>query len=108
MSISAFAQNQKVIDNAPDNYLNALKSSNEGAIESAIFLAVKYHIFYPENIIEKVKKEIEKLAQNGKSDRIRYKAYLAVQLFGSANLKSKIKKADYKDSNQFLQWSATS
>ena len=102
MSISAFAQNQKVINDAPANYLNSLKSSNEGVVESAIFLSLKYHMFYPDNNVEKLKREIDKISQKSKSDRIRYKAYLAVQVLNSSDFKSTIEKADYKDANQFF------
>jgi len=102
MCISAFAQNGKIVNNAPDNYLNALKSSNEGVMESAIFLSLKYHLFYPDNDIGKLRREIEKISKNSNTDRVRYKAYLANKVFESPDFKSTIEKDDYKDANQFF------
>jgi len=54
---SAFAQSKVIIENAPRNYLHALKSDNNGAIESAIFHSVKFKLFFPEQNTDKLIKK---------------------------------------------------
>ena len=85
------------------NYAKALKSDNDGMVESAIFHSMKYKLYHPEQNISVVEKQIEKLVDNGKSQAIRYKAYLASEFMQNETLMSRIKKADYKDAEEFFK-----
>lgn len=100
--LSAAAQNSKYSDQAPQNFLKALKSDNTGLVECAVFHTVKYKLYYPEQKLSDIVPELENLSQNGKSEIIRYKALLAVQFLKNDSLLAKIKKENYKDANQFF------
>lgn len=103
VSLTVFAQTEKVIENAPANYLQALKSNNDGVVESAIFHSVKYKIFYPDQNTTELEKEIENLVEKGKTEAIRYKAFLANQFIQNSKLMSNIEKEDYKDGSEFFK-----
>ena len=103
VSSAAFAQTEKAIENAPANYLKALKSDNDGVVESALFHSMKYKLYYPEQNTAKLEREIEKLVENGNSDAIRYKAFLADEFMQNNTLMNKIEKADYKDAGEFFK-----
>jgi len=101
-SIAVFAQSEKMIENAPENYLHALKSENSGVVESAIFHSLKFKIFYPEQNIARLDREISKLIKEGKTASIRYKAFLVTQCINCEELLTKIEKEDYKDADKFF------
>ncbi len=103
LGVAVLAQNEKVVENAPKNYLKALKSDNEGAMESAIFHSVKFKLFYPEEDTEALSNELGQIAKEGKTKAIRYKAYLASQFMNDAELLEKIEQRDYKDANVFFK-----
>jgi hypothetical protein len=103
VSFAAFAQTEKTVESAPANYVKALKSDNDGMVESAIFHSLKYKLYYPEENTAKLEKEIEKLVENGNSDAIRYKAFLAAEFMQNYTLMNRIKKADYKDAGEFFK-----
>ncbi len=103
VSFAVFAQTDKTIESAPANYLKALKSDNDGMVESAIFHSMKYKLYYPEQNTTRLEKEIEKLVEKGKSEAIRYKAFLAMQFMQNDKLMNIIEKEDYKDAAQFFK-----
>lgn len=103
VSFAALAQTEKTIESAPINYLKALKSDNDGMVESAIFHSVKYKIYYPEQNTARLEKEIGNLIEDGKTETIRYKAFLANQFMQNSNLLNKIDKDDYKDRDEFFK-----
>ncbi|MFQ5584357.1 MAG: hypothetical protein ACE5GL_07980 [Calditrichia bacterium] len=102
ISIAAFAQTREIIDNAPSNYLNGLKSDNLGVVESAIFHSVKFKLYYPDEKMDKLISELNKLIGEGETGTIRHKAYIALQFLNNPGLLSKIEKRDYKDPVQFF------
>ena len=73
------AQSAKSIHNAPANFKMGLSSENTGLVESMIYVAAKYHYNHPEVEFDRVMAKIKDLVKNGKSERIRYKAFLAAQ-----------------------------
>lgn len=103
LSFAVFAQSAEVVDNAPRNFENALKSGNPGLVESAIFLVVKFKLFYPENDTGMLVKEIDRLVKEGQTKSIRYKAYLASEFLKHEDLLANIEKEDYKDGDQFFK-----
>lgn len=103
LSAAVFAQGAKVIEKAPKNFENALKSDNDGLVESAIFLVVKFKLFYPEEDIKKVEKQIDRLVSDGSTGAIRYKAYLASEFLKNGELLANIAKEDYKDADGFFK-----
>ena len=72
-------------------------------VESAIFHSLKYKLYYPEQNISHVEKQIEKLVDKGKSEAIRYKAFLAAEFMQNDRLMNRIEKEDYKDAAQFFK-----
>jgi hypothetical protein len=103
VSFAAFAQTEKTVESAPANYIKALKSDNDGMVESAIFHSLKYKLYYPEQNTSDLEKQIEKLVENGKSNEIRYKAFLANEFMHNDTLMKGIQKADYKDAAEFFK-----
>lgn len=103
LSFAVFAQSAEVVDNAPRNFENALKTDNPGLVESAIFLAVKFKLFYPEQNTDGLVKEIDRLVKEGQTKSIRYKAYLASEFMKHGDLMANIEKEDYKDGDQFFK-----
>ncbi len=75
--ISVQAQSQKVLESAIPNYYNALKSSNEGTIESAIENLVKLKIFAPDLDYSQVAEQLEYLTEHGTTKDIKSKAFVA-------------------------------
>lgn len=103
LSAAVFAQGAAVVEKAPKNFEKALKSENGGLVESAIFLSLKFKIFYPEQDCRGMVKQIERLAREGRSKSTRYKAYLAAEFLNHENLLGKIAREDYKDAGGFFK-----
>ncbi|MCK6621731.1 MAG: hypothetical protein HUU32_05390 [Calditrichaceae bacterium] len=103
LSLAGLAQSAAVVENAPRNYEMALKSGNASVVESALFHVVKFKIFYTEQDTEKLAAMLEKLASDGETGAIRYKAYLAGQFLNDPALLAKIEKQDYKDGDRFFR-----
>lgn len=103
LTINAFAQSEKNLANAVLNYEKALNSKNPGMVESAIFHAAKFKLFFPERDTECLKKCLSKLAKNGENDTLNYKAYLANQVLTQPNLFINIEKKNYKDRQAFFR-----
>ena len=103
ISLALFAQSEKTIESAPANYLKALKSDNDGMVESTIFHSLKYKMYYPERNTAQLETEIENLIENGKTESIRYKAFLADQFMHNSKLLNKIEKRNYKDEIEFFK-----
>ncbi len=102
LSLGAFAQSKAVVEKAPQNYLMALKSDNNGLIESAIFQVVKYQMFYPDQYNYEIVGQLIRLANNSRSETIREKARLAVAYIQHAEWLSKIQKKDYKSGEELF------
>lgn len=103
LTINVFAQSEKNLTSAVQNYKKALNSGNPGLVESAIFHAAKFKLFFPERDTECLKKCLAKLAKNGENDTLSYKAYLANQILTQPNLFINIEKKNYKDSQAFFR-----
>jgi hypothetical protein len=103
ISLAIYAQSEKTIESAPANYLQALKSDNDGMVESTIFHSLKYKMYYPERNTAQLENQIENLVENGKTEAIRYKAFLANQFMQNSKLLNKIGKQNYKDEAEFFK-----
>lgn len=102
LSPGLFAQSKALVEKAPQNYLVALKSDNNGLSESAIFQVVKYQMFYPDQYNYKIVGQLIRLANNSRSAVIREKARLAVAYIQHAEWLSKVEKKDYKNGDEFF------
>ena len=71
---------------AQENCLLALKSDNVGLVESAIDVMIMVKKVYPALNFKEADKELNKLAINGQTPSIRYKAQLASLYFQYPNL----------------------
>jgi hypothetical protein len=58
------------------NYLKALRSDNDGVVESALYYAALLKRDVRNECFSCLKREVDKLANNGRTERIRHKAYL--------------------------------
>ena len=107
LSFAVQAQSSKILEMAPKNYLNALNSDCCQMVEAAVFYSVKLNYFHPEIEIKNLAKKIDELSREGKTEVIRYKAYLASYLLNNSDLFSEINEEDYNDSAIFFQNLAT-
>ena len=74
-----------------DQIQSALKSENEGVVESAIFISLSLKNYFPETNIGKIVNKINDLVTDGSTPVIKYKAQLASLYFTYPALFSDIK-----------------
>jgi len=67
--------------NLENAVLFGLQSDVHGVVESALFNAVSYKIVYPEFTSKRVLGRLSKIALEGPSHTIRFKAYLALEYY---------------------------
>jgi hypothetical protein len=65
------------------NYLNNLNSEVPGVVESALGHITLMRIAYPRQDLRKLQEKLYDLASKGETRSIRYKAFIAMQVFGN-------------------------
>jgi hypothetical protein len=103
IAIGAHAHSSKFMERAPQNYLRALNSPYPHMVEDAIFYSVKLSYFYPEIDVKGLTEKIDKLSRDGKTQMIRYTAYLASYLLNNPEMFSGLKHKDFQDRITFFQ-----
>lgn len=103
LSMNAVSQSSKNINRAPQNFLTALASHNDGVVASAIFTIVKYKKAFPEKDTAALETALMRISTDHSSSSIRYKAYLALQFCRNGSLLAKIEKRSYKDAEAFFR-----
>lgn len=87
-----------------EGILYGLDSDVTGIVESTLYNAVSYKIAYPEFGSEKVISEINKVALEGATHTLRYKAYLTLAYYKNQDQfdapESMITKLNVRDKNQ--------
>ena len=68
------------------NYRMGMNSENDGLVESSLYYAVRLRIAYPETDLTELETVIDDLVTEGRTQSIRYLAYLASTLFASPSL----------------------
>ena len=107
-SSGAFAQDQSSAkydcksDKVKLNYLMGLRSSNQGLSESAMWQTARIKMLYPDANFEDVKQVADSLTVSGKTPSIRYKAYLASNVFDNPTWFAKRNHVNYEDGDQFF------
>lgn len=61
--------------------INNLNSDVPGVVESSIFNAIHYKVEYPKFSSERVEQILSRIAANGESHSLRYKAYLSLAYY---------------------------
>ena len=90
------------LDQAGKNYSMALKSTNDGIVESAIAYMTFMRITVPTLDLKENRAQIVRLSESGKTPVIRYKAYLATVVFDSPASFQDIVKEEYKNGDEFF------
>ncbi len=90
------------LDGAVPNYLNGLKSDNDGLVSSSIFHCVKLKLFYPDQEVGNIVRQLQRLSRLSENEPVRYKAWLAVQFLQNPIWLAGVEKKNYKDENQFF------
>ena len=90
------------IQNAKRNYLWTLQSDNDGVVESALAYVVQLRIILPREDMKAIESVVGDLALNGPTPVIRYKAYLATQVFANPQTFCEVASANYASSDQFF------
>lgn len=94
-------QNEKeLFDRLETGLVYNLNSHVAGVVEAALYNAVSYKIAYPEFDSKKVKENISRIALEGDSHSLRYKAYLTLAYYKSpgqfASPEALLSMLDYK------------
>jgi len=94
------------LEQAVNNYVKALKSDNDGLVESAIFNSLMLKIKNPGVDIRPVKDVLASLTLKGNSHVIRYKAYLGLTFLSNrdafAGAEELAALVEYEDPNEFF------
>lgn len=99
---STAAYTTAYLERAARNYELALKSTNDGTVESAIAFSAYMCINAPELNLSEIKATIAALAESGRTPVIRYKAYLASIVFENPKAFVDAANSEYSDSDQFF------
>lgn len=89
-------------DNGKKNYMMALRSDNHGLVESATMQMTKIKLTVPTARFEDVKNVIDSLSVYGDTPSIRYKAYLASNVFENPTWFAAKAYSGYQDTNEFF------
>lgn len=89
-------------ESAVKNYSESMKLDNEGVVESAIFYSVKLKLFHPERNTELIEKQLKELILDGTTERIRYKAQIALAFISNPAMLVNIEQKNYLDNSDKL------
>jgi hypothetical protein len=90
-SANLFASSNPAEKKCVDQIQSALKSENQGVVESAIFISLSLKNYFPESNYGKVINKLNDLVADGITPVIKYKAQLASLYYSYPNLFSDIK-----------------
>ena len=90
------------LEQAGKNYAMALKSMNDGIVESAIAHSTFMRITAPSLDLKENRTAIVRLSETGKTPVIRYKAYLATVVYDSPTSFQNILSKKYANGDQFF------
>lgn len=76
-------------------YLECLKSTNEGVIESGLAHVARMKLYYPERDFQALEKQVAVLTTEGPTAGLRYRAYLVGTLFTNPSQFAAISGSDY-------------
>jgi hypothetical protein len=79
-----------------------LGSENDGVVESAMAHLAKMKLELPRFESEQITRRLEALATRAETAGIRYKAYLASQVFKSPELFEGVRQAEYQSADEFF------
>ncbi len=93
---SNLASHEKAnLDQVEKYYLECLKSSNEGVIESGLAHVARMKLYYPERPFAELEKQIVVLSAEGPTAGLRYRAYLVRCLFSTPSVFTVIAHEEY-------------
>ncbi len=99
---SITSHSEEYVQNAAENYTLLLTSQNDGVVESATAHLTYLRMGSPGSDFSEARKAITKLADNGRTNVIRYKARLAMVVFDSPELFADGVRASSSDGNEFF------
>ncbi|HVN48503.1 MAG TPA: hypothetical protein VMU30_06730 [Bacteroidota bacterium] len=84
------------------NYANLLESRYNGIVESALAVVTMVKLDLPADEFSRIKNEIDRLALDGATPVIRYKAYLAEAVFTNPAMFKEEAGSQYRDEDAFF------
>ena len=87
---------------AKKNFLWTLQSDNDGVVESALAHVAQMRILVPNEDMRDIEVALAQLSNNGRTPVIRYKGYLATQVFASPALFARAAAVDYASGDDFF------
>ena len=89
------------------NFLWTLKSENDGVVESGLALITQVRILLPNEDMKDIESEVASLVRKGRTQVIRYKAYVAGQVFADPAEFGEIAAGSYMNYNDIFVALAT-
>jgi hypothetical protein len=84
------------------NYAHSLSYTNEGILESALAVVTMMKLDLPAAEFSRTKDELDRLAMDGTTPVIRYKAYLAEAVFANPAMFKEETARQYRDEDAFF------
>jgi len=100
---SDFSSHQRAdINKSVKCYLECLKSTNEGVVQSGLAHVGRLKLYFPEYRSDMLQKEIRSLSTGGATFNIRYRAYLLCSLFDNPALFAKESRQEFGDPDELF------
>lgn len=90
------------LSKAKRGFVWTLKSNNDGVLESALAHIAKMRVVLPQEEMKEIEAVLGELASSGRTQVIRYKAYLATQVFASPSVFWEEAVAPHESSDEFF------
>lgn len=93
--VSKDRPNLSDVDRVKQSYLKSLDEQNEGVVEAAIQVLVKFKLVYPELDFVEIENKLHLLELSGQTASIRHKSYIARNYLNNPSLYNNIENVDY-------------
>ncbi len=90
------------IPRAKKGFLGTLQTDNDGVMESCLAHVAQMRIMLPQEDMKDIEATVNRIVSNGWTPAIRYKAYLASQVFASPETFRGVAAASYESSDAFF------
>ena len=104
---SAISYTTANVPRVKKNFLWTLQSDNDGVMESGIAHVAQMRIMLPDEDMKEFDATLNQLAINGRTQAIRYKAYLTTQVFASPAPFRHVAEVSYASGDEFFTAIAT-
>ena len=97
------AQAENDLQTAVESYEYCLQHDNAGVVESTLANVVRFKLVNPEYDTEALSDDLVSLAQNGETESLRFKAFLANQFLNSGQLLSQLNDQEFDEDEHLFK-----